>query len=432
MKIFNIKNSLILFIIICLSSFFNVENRYYQYLNYLYEDAVFTYIATKYIKGRNNIETIENLSEYIAEHVTADSYSHAPTSEFVALLHGNGLCSVNAIIALMLLEKSGVKSRIAHSAVHTFVEINLNGKWILFEQFGGVLYKNNLDQILTSKELFWHIKNEKDYLVKKIGRLAVKGSFSNQDLIFDYIQKLYTPIDYLYLDYWLKNKKRSCFNIENSFDPKKIEYILISKINSIFIYFFGKYYLRFIQSIYFSYLYDSIFNYDETSYIATDFPKTAGFVRLNILNLFSNQDNLTTKELNESYSILRARCCHLIENYDEEENIYKNLLKSKLNDKHKLYTLYYYGFLLYKSKRYSDAIEKFQILIHIDQSKSFKIKPVLYFIGRCYEKMGNKTMALEFYKKAATTPLRYYSEFQFKRASMHASQIENSSSLIDP
>ena len=36
---------------------------YVKYLNYVYEDVVFTCIANKYIKGWNDRETIENLEQ---------------------------------------------------------------------------------------------------------------------------------------------------------------------------------------------------------------------------------------------------------------------------------------------------------------------------------------------------------------------------------
>lgn len=386
---------------------------YVKYLNYVYEDVVFTCIANKYIKGRNDRETIENLAEYIAENITEDSGSHAPISELVALLHGNGLCSVQSLIAAKLLKKAGLKSRLVHSKHHTFVEVNIDGKWIVFEPFGGIIYVNDLGESLTYEELLFHMKNDKDFLIKRLGILSLEKSFPDKNKIFNYINELYTPIDYIYK-----------YEIRDDVDPTSNICLFIEEINRFLLNYLGKWYARFIQMLYLSYLDGKISHYKETSYIETESPKTTGFISVNILSLFSNQDNLTNKELNESYDLLKARHHQLIEDYNEAEKIYKRLSRSAINYHHKLYSLYYYGFFLYKTKKYSEALEQFQTLIQIDKSESFKPKLVLYFMGRCYEEMGKEDMALKYYRKASLVSPSSYSEFQFKRASMRASQIE--------
>ncbi|GAO98313.1 tetratricopeptide repeat protein [Caedimonas varicaedens] len=386
---------------------------YVKYLNYVYEDVVFTCIANKYIKGRNDRETIENLAEYIAENITSDGCSHAPTNELAALLHGNGLCSVQSLIAAKLLKKAGLKSRLVHSKLHAFLEINIDGKWIVFEPFGGIVYVNDLGELLTYEELLSHIKNDKDFLIKRLGILSIQKSFPDKNEIFNYMNKLYTPVDYIYK-----------YEIREDVDPTSGICFFIADINRFLLNYLGKWYARFIQMLYLSYLDGKISHYKETSYIETESPKTTGFISVNILNLFSNQDNLTNKELNESYDLLKARHHQLIEDYNEAEKIYKRLSRSSINYRHKLYSLYYYGFSLYKTKKYSEALEQFQTLIQIDKSESFKPKPVLYFMGRCYEEMGKVNMALNYYRKASLVSANSYSEFHFKRASMRASQIE--------
>ena len=317
--------------------------------DHTYRQIAMHIVALKETKGLNDSESIsKRLFHYVVRNTIVNPGNLVPYEDKALgyLVNGYEFCDYDAEILAALCAEKGLNARYCMLmdgngvSPHTIVEVEIGGKWRVFDPTEGNYYTNSQGQLATLEELSDNpsiIFNHKRFI-------CLKNNFPDRynSLINTY--KSIFP--------FREKPQRSSSKVKKIMPPDRLAYFYYSIFKGLFLFPYQELYLK---------------------------KKTAGM---------QDEDRL--------YYI--ARNYHLVHRTDDAIRFYGKLLIVYPRGKYFERANFYLG-LLYLDQR-EDYINAIKMFSKLNEDGNILQNYALYYTGKCYESLGDKDKADYYIEKS--------------------------------